>query len=425
MAFIIDETTNARKLIKTETDGITLSQIAECLRDYRVNTSGKLDLGLLATSAKINKWAKYRPFEPAGNKTNEQTEQTRKQGAYGFYWWNINQEADAPFARTASALLTKAINNNGEWKVRPLTTYRIADFNGYDNSAERPYDYYTFEQNYMATRKMYIANILERRNIQIRLSDMPDIEGYNDAISDWSVVFIYKDESGTIRTVDTGMTVEELHGSGNGADNISTYAEVSLTPVTDDSTKKYDYVWAATNANLASSEEVTWLYFPESDGQMELVAAFLAEYSYNDAPFVLLDNMQNIIDETDKSTLIHYVQFGLSFTSQYEFPIKVECKLRYLDSSSSSNQEYSSTKTISGITASEIAEFFDTYHIGDYVDTTSNNLKLALEIRTYNSNTNVLLSTQHLNLLTGKLENGTANMNTAPTAYEINNNGVL
>jgi hypothetical protein len=423
MAFIIDETTNARKLIKTETDGITLSQIAECLRDYRVNTSGKLDLGLLATSAKINKWAKYRPFEPAGNKTNEQTEQTRKQGAYGFYWWNINQEADAPFARTASALLTKAINNNGEWKVRPLTTYRIADFNGYDNSAERPYDYYTFEQNYIATRKMYIMNILEGKNIQIRLSDMPDIEGYNDAISDWSVVFIYKDESGTIRTVDTGMTVEELHGSGNGADNISTYAEVSLTPVTDDSTKKYDYVWAATNANLASSEEVTWLYFPESYGQMSVLAALIVSYStFDNVTFELYDVANNYIDKTNKNTPIYYLTLGIEADSRYEFPIKIEYKLTCWDGDDASSQEHTFTDTQ---TVVSWEAFTKKYSIGEYVDATPLNLKLTLDVVARRSDNNTLLSTQHFDFMTGKLENGTANKNNAPTVYEINNNGVL
>jgi hypothetical protein len=245
-------------------------------------------------------------------------------------------------------------------------------------------------------------------------------------IADWNVVFIYKDESNTIRAIDTGMTVRELHTRISTEDNISTNAEVSLTPVTDNSVKNYDYVWAATNAYLGGeSTENRWVYFPNSYGQMRLVAAFLAEYSYNDAPFVLLDNLGNGISRTDTSTDINAVQFGLSFTSQYEFPIKVECKLRYLDSTSSSNPEYSLTKTTYGVTASETTEFFETYNIGNYVDTTSNKLKLALEIRTYNSNTNVLLSTQHLNLLTGKLENGTANMSTAPTAYQINNNGVL
>lgn len=423
MAFIIDETTNARKLIKTETDGITLSQIAECLRTYPVNTSGRLDLGLLATSAKIIKWAKYRPFEPVGNKTNEQTEEARKQAAYGFYWWNINKPSEAPFARNASDLLTKAKNQKGEWLLVPLTAYRIADFNGYDNSAERPYDYYTFEKDYMATRRMYIANILERKNIQIRLSDMPDIEGYHDAISDWSVVFIYKDESGTIRTVDTGMTVGELHTRISTEDNISTYAEVSLTPVTDDSTKNYDYVWAATNANLASSEEVTWLYFPKSYGQMSILAALIVSYStFDNVTFELYDVANNYINMTDTDTPIYYLTLGIEADSRYEFPIKIEYKLTCWDGNDASAQEHTFTDTQ---TVVSWEAFTKTYPIGEYVDATSLNLKLTLDVVARRSDNNTLLSTQHFDFMTGKLENGTANKNEAPTVYEINNNGVL
>lgn len=405
--------------------GITPWEVAQCIGDYRTTKLGR-DVGLLCSSTQVNKWAKNKPMESMANPYAVQDDNMKKMSAYGFYWWNISQEANAPFATSASALLTKAINNKGEWKVRPLSVYRLGDFDGYDHSAVRPYDYYTFEQDYISTRRMYIANILEGRNIQIRLSDMPNVDVMEGTIADWNVVFIYKDESNTIRAIDTGMTVRELHTRISTEDNISTNAEVSLTPVTDNSVKNYDYVWAATNAYLGGeSAENRWVYFPNSYGQMRLVAAFLAEYSYNDAPFVLLDNLGNDISRTDTSTLINAVQFGLSFTSQYEFPIKVECKLRYLDSSSSSNPEYSLTKTTYGVTTSETTEFFETYNIGNYVDATSNYLKLALEIRTYNSNTNVLLSTQHLNLLTGKLENGTANMSTAPTAYQINNSGVL
>jgi hypothetical protein len=237
------------------------------------------------------------------------------------------------------------------------------------------------------------------------------------------VVFIYKDESGTIRTVDTGMTVEELHGSGNGADNISTYAEVSLTPVTDDSTKKYDYVWAATNANLASSEEVTWLYFPESYGQMSVLAALIVSYStFDNVTFELYDVANNYINKTTTNTPIYYLTLGIEADSRYEFPIKIEYKLTCWDGNDASAQEHTFTNTQ---TVVSLEAFTKTYPIGQYVDATSLNLKLTLDVVVRKNDDNTLLSTQHFDFMTGKLENGTANKNNAPTVYEINNNGVL
>jgi hypothetical protein len=36
--------------------------------------------------------------------------------------------------------------------------------------------------------------------------------------------------------------VGELHDSGNGLEDVSTYVDVSLNAITDNSIKKYDYV---------------------------------------------------------------------------------------------------------------------------------------------------------------------------------------
>ena len=402
--------------------GITPWEVAQCIGDYRTTKLGR-DVGLLCSSPKVNKWAKNKPMESMANPYVMQTDSMKKMSAYGFYWWNINQETDAPFATSASALLTKAINNNGEWKVRPLSVYRLGDFDGYDHSAVRPYDYYTFEQDYISTRRMYIMNILEGRNIQIRLSDMPDIDVTEGTIADWDVVFIYKDESGTVRTVDTGMTVRQLHGSGDGADNISTYANVSLTPVTDDSVKKFDYVWAATNANTSLDEEMAWVYFPESYGQMSVLAALIVSYStFDNVTFEQYDVTNNYINKTNTTTPIYYLHLGIEADSRYEFPIKIEYKLTCWNGDEPSAQEHTFTDTQ---TVVSWEAFTKKYSIGEYVYATSLNLKLTLDVVARRSDNNTLLSTQHFNFMTGKLENGTANKNNAPTVYEINNNGVL
>ena len=49
-----------RKLYTTASEGISTSEVAACLGDYRVTARGR-DIGLLCTSPKINLWAKYKP----------------------------------------------------------------------------------------------------------------------------------------------------------------------------------------------------------------------------------------------------------------------------------------------------------------------------------------------------------------------------
>lgn len=50
-----------RLFVDTENNkGITLWEVAQCLRDYRVSRLGR-DVGILCTSPNINKWAKHKP----------------------------------------------------------------------------------------------------------------------------------------------------------------------------------------------------------------------------------------------------------------------------------------------------------------------------------------------------------------------------
>jgi hypothetical protein len=88
------DSTNKRLYIDksvTPNKGISLSDIATALRDYRVNTFGRSDLGMLATSPNIKKWSRHKPFIVRGDNDHPygvQTEDDRRDAAYGFYWWN-------------------------------------------------------------------------------------------------------------------------------------------------------------------------------------------------------------------------------------------------------------------------------------------------------------------------------------------------
>ena len=77
---------------KANNKGITTREIADCLRDYRVNKKGQRDLGMLCTSGKINKWAKFKPVRY--NSTDPLIESQMKDVNYGlkfpsYLWFNL------------------------------------------------------------------------------------------------------------------------------------------------------------------------------------------------------------------------------------------------------------------------------------------------------------------------------------------------
>lgn len=60
--------------------GITPWEVAQCIGDYRTTTLGR-DVGLLCSSAQVNKWAKRKPIEAVSNQYGVQTDDQRKQAA--------------------------------------------------------------------------------------------------------------------------------------------------------------------------------------------------------------------------------------------------------------------------------------------------------------------------------------------------------
>lgn len=126
-----------KKLYKTDTQGISTSEIAACLGDYRVTARGR-DIGLLCSSPKINKWAKCKPvrystFSPL-------TDEYRQDADYGL---DVSSAHDTSY----EGIIAKAIANGCEYgylRPRGLSygePFRTLDFDGYNHKAEAPYRY--------------------------------------------------------------------------------------------------------------------------------------------------------------------------------------------------------------------------------------------------------------------------------------------
>ncbi len=246
-----------RKLTNVEGDGITLSQISECIKDARVNTRGQLDLGLLATSGKVQKWAKNKPFEAPRYPTKKQDDTERKLAAWGFHWWNTSRnDEDAPFATTAAGLYSKAKNKNFDWIWdKPKSAFRINDFDGYSHLAKQPYEYSNdlLTENKVVERVVYI-DPNDSRN-ELLASMFPSVVNNSDEIADFKIAVIYtKDDGETVNTAISDYTVADV--------DRGTRVTVDLTlsePINPDFPYEYKTMVVATNAN-----EDIWMYLPKS-----------------------------------------------------------------------------------------------------------------------------------------------------------------
>lgn len=123
-----------RRVFADESNGIALWEIADCLRDYRVNTEGDFDLGMLCTSPNINMMARNKPVSVA--KESALTGEERMETGTNEYWGvRVNNLPD--FVALNSNLAR--IHDVTLSYVRPyggaLSPFRVADFDGYSHNA--------------------------------------------------------------------------------------------------------------------------------------------------------------------------------------------------------------------------------------------------------------------------------------------------
>jgi hypothetical protein len=80
----------------------------------------------MARSQNVKPWSKCKPFETHDNPHKLQDDVARKKAAYGFYWWNVSQEQDAPFELSAYHLYEKIMGmTDDSWQLKPITVSRF------------------------------------------------------------------------------------------------------------------------------------------------------------------------------------------------------------------------------------------------------------------------------------------------------------
>lgn len=119
-----------RKLYTTASEGISTSEVAACLGDYRVTARGR-EIGLLCTSPKINKWAKCKPIR--SNERRKLLDSDRKAVNYGIEFPSLSWLTIFGVQESERILRYNAPRGNG---VTPIEPFRLLDFDGYNHKAQ-------------------------------------------------------------------------------------------------------------------------------------------------------------------------------------------------------------------------------------------------------------------------------------------------
>lgn len=354
----------------------------------------------ISRSPHIKRYAKYKPFESyAANPHAEQTEVDRKQGAYGFYWWNMSAESNAPIARSAEDCLAKAKSNNGAWLIKPHTIARMGDFIGYDNQAKPPYGY--TNPSPVANNQKYLGAYLERDNSgNIKLSDMPDMADASDIFTDFRIVVIYRlnTSTGAVSYVDTGYTVADFDmptDIGN--------VEVTLTPVTDGSSRVYDMTWAATNY-YDNPDDAIWVYLPEGYDTLTVKAAITLQYEYAAGGFEVESTSGTQI--TGSSSLIvgaiqPYLEGSMNLNYGIDLTYTFRMWDRTMDSGYDGALEYSESMTLGADAKYSIDPYIEV-SIGE-VSATVLNFMITLDIQFRRSGSTEAWTYRHFDFVNDKL----------------------
>ena len=287
------DSTNKRLYIDksvTPNKGISLSDIATALRDYRVNTFGRSDLGMLATSPSIKKWSKHKPFNVRSDNDHPygvQTDADRQAGGYGFYWQDFIGEEVSPIQKAATYAFEYGVYYNCDWQYNTAERiFRIQDFDGYKANAEIPYTTVAVaSDDYSVTKTAVIKTKLNEDTIECRLSDMPALTGeYDDIMEDMEIVALVREiHSNDLEVLYTGTYAYDLdRGSGEAE------ASFKCTPNVEGDEKVYELVWAAYNGKSVENKPV-WIYLPNGYQIFRFKGYFSVKYNEYELKFQASD----------------------------------------------------------------------------------------------------------------------------------------
>ena len=274
----------------TPNKGITLGEIALCIRDYRLNKNGRRDLGMLCTSPNINKWAKYKPFLVSDSNDHPhevQTEADRQAAGYGFYWQDFIGEEICPIQKAATYAFENGVYYNCDWQYNTAERiFRIQDFDGYKHNAEIPYTTEAVASgDYDLTKTGIIKTDLYNGNIECRLSAMPALTGsYDDVMDDLEIVALVREiNSYDLDIIHTGMKVYQLDKEYG-----LTEASFKCTPTIEGDEKVYELVWAAYNGKSVENKPV-WIYLPNGYQIFRFKGYFSVKYNEYELKFQASD----------------------------------------------------------------------------------------------------------------------------------------
>lgn len=402
-----NEQTN--RIEKTDTHGISLFDIAKGLRDYRVNAKGQRDLGMLCTSPQIRKWSKHKPFIVRGDNDHPygvQTEDDRRDAAYGFYWWNYVLENEAPFANSASACLDKAIANNGDWAYKkPTNIFRVQDFDGYLRTAEPPYRVDINSPDLGQNNYVRAVHDPNNANIEITLSDMPDFNGdYAGSCADMNIVYLWRMKGTTALNMHfTDLKVSDIDGqTAEGVDPV----HINMGQLGSYTRKEYDFCVAATTASSAD-DDGAWVYLPNSLKTIVFKEGVVWVYSdvFNGETFngFLINPTSGAYDSNDVQ------DFAIGFTIKNEFDNAIDYRVTILIWNEGEGELINDAWTLYtdvGQIAKGGAIYEDlTFEIPADVSGshTANGLKIAINFD-YKNVANTDYIHRHINLLTERFE---------------------
>lgn len=118
--------------------GITPNEVALCIQDYRVDTNGNVDVGMMCSSPKVSKWAKRKPirFPKWTGLTDDERKGTVADNNQGIFYGVQFPAAGSAVLDASIATIHDATYDYLQPRGGASEPFRLDDFNGYDHDAE-------------------------------------------------------------------------------------------------------------------------------------------------------------------------------------------------------------------------------------------------------------------------------------------------
>jgi hypothetical protein len=234
--------------------GISLIDVANCLRDYRRDKDGNINLGTMCTSEKINIWSKYKPVE--FNSPLELSKEDWEAANYGL-------AVSSMFSSTAESLISKAISSECKYEyIRPSTWARLTDFEGYNGLAETPYKF-TLQND--KSRADGWVDVYVSDKADLKLSDLNFTDISNQDINSMNLVLLTRPKNATSGVLlHWALTADEKHITLGDIETASATGGAAPIARFNIPSGEHYLVAALTDASVNDTEDKAWVFLPEA-----------------------------------------------------------------------------------------------------------------------------------------------------------------